>query len=530
MKEITWTLGVNYTGKEVTAPIVSDVLTAGQSLVPGSLQVYKMNLDAKGDYTQGAEVSSSAYSYTVGSGNQLKIVFADSIAEPYYVVFKTSLAGQLIDSTVTNTAKLLDGTVPVSKDWTASVKIPHGGEYIYKSGLQNGDKVDWSLAVNWTQSHVKDAKITDIPSTNQILLPDSFHLYAGTVAADGEVTKSGTELVKGVDYTIEFIADASGQQSFELSFTKDIDTAYILEYQSLIAAGTGDKLANTAKFSGNNVVLVEKQTSTEVIVGVSSGSGTGSGTKGTLTVKKLDAANDERVLAGATFELYRLNGSDRVLINTRTTDSAGLAVFNNIWLGSYIVIETAAPDGYVLDTSEYPVTIGSAASVNLTVYNTAVQPTETPGVPVTPTPSESPSPTVSPSPSPAVTPAPTSNNGNSGGSSGGTPTASQIPGVIIDDDAIPGGPAITPQASAGPSASPASPTADPGETTIDEEIPLGGIDVEDDDVPKGTVSEATGGKLPQTGESSPLPIYLGGLALIAAGFVLNRVFRRNRDQ
>ncbi|MNC28607.1 hypothetical protein D3C75_768240 [compost metagenome] len=103
--------------------------------------------------------------------------------------------------------------------------------------------------------------------------------------------------------------------------------------------------------------------------------------------------------------------------------------------------------------------------------------------------------------------------------------------MIIDDDAIPGGPAITPPVSAGPSTLPAAPTEAPDETVIDDDIPLGEVDIDEDDIPKGTVTDpAGGGTLPQTGESSPMPIYMAGLGLILLGFVLNRVFRRNRNQ
>lgn len=587
-KELTWTVGVNYTAKEVKLPVVSDVLTAGQKLVPDSLKVYKLNVDAKGDYTLGAELGSSGYSYYAGNDGKLRIVFAKSISEAYAVVFKTTLAGQLIGSTVVNTANLLDGEKKVSRDLTASVSIPHGGEYVLKSGLQNGEKIDWTLAVNRSQSHVKDAKIIDTPSINQILLPDSFRLYEGIAAANGDITKNSTELVKGVDYTLQVLADDDGRQSFELSFARDIDRAYILEYQSLIAAKTGDKLTNTAKFTGNNVVNVEKNTTTEVIVGVSSGSGTGSGERGTLTVSKLDAQNTGKVLAGATFELYRLNGTERVLVNTRTTDAAGSAVFNNIWLGSYILIETAAPSGYVLDTREYPVTISSVAGINLTVYNTAIQPTATPTPAVTPSPTavptETPAPTVTPSPTavptetpaatgspaptaspvPTVSPVPTESAAPTattspgpgatpaptpaipGGTPGTPPPGTEVPGVIIVDDEIPGGPAITPPAATpGPSASPESPGGGTVEIPVDDEIPLGGgdpdsgspdtdtpvVDIDDDSIPRGTVTDpGVDGQLPQTGESSPLPIYLAGLGLIAAGLVLNRVFRGRRNQ
>jgi LPXTG-motif cell wall-anchored protein len=542
-KEITWTVGINYNSKAIADPLVSDILNAGQSLVQDSLAVYRMNIAPGGAHSFGTELASSAYRYSVGSGNELLVDFDNAINSPYYVVFKTTLEGQLIGTTIANTAKLLDGTKKVSKDLKASVDIPYGDEYVFKDGVQNGDKLQWTIAINRTQSHVKDAVITDVPSINQILLPDTFHLYRTVTAVNGDVTKSGPELVKDTDYMLNISADAEGKQTFILSFAQDIDSAYVLEYQSLIVANTGDKLVNTVNFSGNNVVLVNRDTSKEIIVGVSSGSGTGSGVRGTLNVHKVDGNDSTKALAGATFELYRLNGSDHVLVNTRTTDAAGNAVFNNIWLGSYVLIETAAPAGYVLDPIERPVTIGSSAVVSLTVANTpAEQPTPipTPVPTATIAPTEAPTATPVPTDTPVETAGPTATNGPGatpnptaslvipGITPAPTSAGTVVPGIIIDDPEIPAGPGLP--ATAQPSAPAAAVTPEP-EVTIDDTIPLGTVDIEDDAIPKGTATDPdSGGTLPQTGENSPLPIYLAGFGLIIIGFVLRRVYRRNRNQ
>ncbi|MCE3201995.1 LPXTG cell wall anchor domain-containing protein [Paenibacillus sonchi] len=562
-KLFAWTLGINYNSKVIADPVITDILTSGQIMADGSLRVYNMNIDANGEPSRGSEIPKNAYTYTVGTGNELKVTFKDAISSPYYVVFNTTMQGQLIGPKVDNTAKLLDGTRKVSKDLFASVNIPYGGEYVYKNGVQNGDKLDWKIAINRSQSTIKNAVLTDIPSRNQILLPDSFRLYPAYAETNGELIKGGPELVRDSDYTLRVITDEGGKQSFVLSFLHDISYAHILEYKSLIVANTGEKLVNTVNLTGTNVERVTQETTKEIIVGVSSGSGTGSGVRGTLAVQKLDAADSGLPLAGATFELYRLNGSERVLINTRTTDAAGSAVFNNIWLGSYVLIETAAPAGYALDTREYPVTIGSSATINLTVLNTklapatatptptptptatpSTTPTGSPGATATPstTPSESPAATTTPSESPAVTPSPAPTSGPTAAPTSTdvpfipapTPAASSVPGVIIDEPQIPAGPAVTPAATAAaspsPSASPAAGGNTDEETPIDDEVPLGGVTVDEEEVPKGTaVNPATDGKLPQTGESSPMPIYMAGLALVLAGFILSRVFRNRKE-
>ncbi|GGF75738.1 hypothetical protein GCM10010912_21110 [Paenibacillus albidus] len=559
-KEITWTVGANYNGKTINKPLIADVLKSGQSLVPGSVKVYEMNIAKNGDPARGAELNSNLYTYSVGSDNKLVVEFTKTISAPYYLVFTTSLEGRLIGSTLENTANVWDGANKVSKDLKATIKIPFGAEYVNKNGVQNGEKIDWSLNINRSQSHVRDAVITDTPSPNQILLPDTFHLYPTTVAANGDVVKSGPELVKGTDYLLAIQSDEDGKESFKLSFVDDIDSAYILEYQSLVMARTGDKVSNSVSFTGSNEVLVQQETTKEITVGISSGSGTGSGVRGTLTVTKLDDADHLKKLGGATFELYRLTSTDRVLMSTATTNAEGKATFAKLWLGSYVLIETAAPEGYVLDSKEYPVTVGSATEIMLNVTNRkADHPTATPEPTSTPAPTATPLPTATPAPTatavptaePTVppgsneTPAPgstvppsapaTPGSGFLGAPVSPVPSASTVPGVIIDDPEVPAGPGNVPDVQPSPPSPPAGGGAPDEEIPVDDDVPSGGVDIDEEEVPAGTVitppapntAVSNEGMLPQTGESSPLPLYLAGMGLILLGFVLNRVYKRN---
>ncbi len=160
-KELSWKVGVNYNGKSINDPEVVDVLTSGQTLVPGSLKVYTMNITKSGTPSKGVEVSSTKYTSSVDSDNQLKVQFTDSINSAYYIEFVTSLEGQLIGKVIDNKANLYNGEKKMSKDLTASVTIPYGDEYVYKNGAQNGDKINWSIQINSGQSTVKDALVKD---------------------------------------------------------------------------------------------------------------------------------------------------------------------------------------------------------------------------------------------------------------------------------------------------------------------------------------------------------------------------------
>ncbi|AIQ64694.1 hypothetical protein PSTEL_17860 [Paenibacillus stellifer] len=560
-KEITWSVGGNYNGMTLNNAVVVDKIQSPQKLVPGSVKVKQMYLWPNGNTTKMSELN-VPYTVTISDDNVLRVSFPEPVNYPFFVEFKTSLEGQLIDSDkANNTASVFDGNSKVSGDLTASVTIPHGGDYISKSGSQSGDKLNWTININRGQSYVKDAKISDTGSPNQLLLADSFHLYPTVVTADGTISKSGPELVKGTDYNLDIVTSDTGKQTFVLSFLSDIRSAYVLEYQSLIAARSGETVTNKATLSGNNVVEVTKETSAEVIVGVSSGSGTGNGSRSLLTVQKLDETDHLKLLAGAEFNLYRLNGDERLLIGSKVTDEDGKAVFNGLLSGSYVLVETQAPEGYTLDSTEHAVSLGAGAAITLPVTNKKLEspepsatptPTPTPSasavtISPTPTPSASVSPSEVPSSAPSENPSAAPSEAPFSAPPAGataTPTAapsSVIPSasptpstggeVIIPDENVPIGPAV----STGPSAVPSpTPAATPSEVPIVDEVPSGGVEIPDEDVPKGgpedpdAGSNPVSGKLPKTGESSSMPIYMGGLGLILIGLVLNRWLSRRR--
>ncbi|WP_458122245.1 collagen binding domain-containing protein [Paenibacillus sp. Z6-24] len=383
-KQITWTVGVNYNRDILEHASMDDQLLQSQQLVPGSLTVNEMNVQSNGSVSAGDLVSADLYTITYNKDSGLlQLDFNQSVSSGYIITFTTSLEGNLIDSKVDNTAVLKNNQNPVSEDLKASVTIPHGGQYVSKSGMQNGDMIDWNVMINESQSFVSNARLTDTPTSNQILVPESLILYTTSVDANGTVTKKD-KLVEGKDYELVTGKNDQGQSHFVLTFTHDISSAYVLQYQTLINAENGDAAGNSVKFEGTNIQAVSQETSKEVIVGVSSGSGSGSGVRGQLTVVKVDAENPALKLAGAQFTLERkLSSGSRVLINTLTTDAAGRAIFTKLLSGEYILKEVSAPEGYAVDLAERSFTI-SASNLNQT---TTVTNNKIPVVIVNPAPS-----------------------------------------------------------------------------------------------------------------------------------------------
>ena len=87
--------------------------------------------------------------------------------------------------------------------------------------------------------------------------------------------------------------------------------------------------------------------------------------KGSLTINKTDA-DTGKSLAGVTYRLYDSAGNK---IADATTGANGKAVFSDLPLGSYTYQEISAPEGYVVDSAKYPITI-TASALNITATRT----------------------------------------------------------------------------------------------------------------------------------------------------------------
>ena len=87
--------------------------------------------------------------------------------------------------------------------------------------------------------------------------------------------------------------------------------------------------------------------------------------KGSLTINKTDA-DTGKALAGVTYRLYDSAGNK---IADATTGADGKAVFSDLPLGSYTYQEISAPDGYVVDSTKYQITI-TTEMLNITETRT----------------------------------------------------------------------------------------------------------------------------------------------------------------
>lgn len=79
--------------------------------------------------------------------------------------------------------------------------------------------------------------------------------------------------------------------------------------------------------------------------------------KGSLTINKVDA-DTGAALSGVTYRLFDASGNK---VADVTTGADGRAVLSDLPLGSYSYQEISAPEGYVVDSTRYTVTISTAA-------------------------------------------------------------------------------------------------------------------------------------------------------------------------
>ncbi|UQF37559.1 SpaA isopeptide-forming pilin-related protein [Vagococcus lutrae] len=103
--------------------------------------------------------------------------------------------------------------------------------------------------------------------------------------------------------------------------------------------------------------------------------------KGTIRVIKYDDKDHEKLLAGAEFKV--LNQDDEE-VGQIVTDKTGHGMLSNLNFGDYVVIETKAPDGYVLDNTPRPVKVVEGKETNVVtikIENTAFAPPVTPELP-----------------------------------------------------------------------------------------------------------------------------------------------------
>ena len=334
---------------------MTDPILANQTYLAGSLKVYEGNTKPDGSVEK-VKPTQPLTDITMEepsekNQNTWRVDFPND-SRTYVIEFKTSVDEKVIEGSASydNTASYTNQGS--SRDVTGKVSIQHGGESVKKGGEYHKDDPDhvyWHVMINGAQSVLDDVVITDTPSPNQVLDPESLVIYGTNVKEDGTITPDKSVILEeGKDYTLEVTTDnETGQQKIVVKMAH-IEAPYYMEYRSLVtssAAGSTDTVSNQVSITGNGSEVVHGDDNGDVVVDIDHSGGHATGTKGKIQLKKT-AMDGTTILAGAHFQIW--DQAKTQVLREGTVDATGVITFGGLPQGQYILVETKAPEGYTV--------------------------------------------------------------------------------------------------------------------------------------------------------------------------------------
>lgn len=194
------------------------------------------------------------------------------------------------------------------------------------------DTIEYMVMINGDKNEVESFKGVDSHSAGMEYIPGSFYAQ-----------EDGT----WVDMTDYFTTSLDANGNLVIENTKPFDTRVLLYYKM---STTSQEEVYHNDFEANYDSTVE--TASDDVWYEEEASSWVNYTHGNIEVTKVDENGNP--LAGAEFDIINNKGK---IVDHVVTGEDGKAMTDNLPLGKYTVVETKAPDGYVLDNTPHPVTI-----------------------------------------------------------------------------------------------------------------------------------------------------------------------------
>lgn len=365
-KEITWKIFVNKNKTKLGQVVVTDNINIGQEYVEGSA-----NIDNNAD--------NNGFSYIEADKNDkdktgtLIYTFKDEINDTYEITFKTKIIDESIfytngEKIVNNKAQITGDVIPPNVVIEASTKIENS--VIKKSAdYQYGnDYIDWNVIINSNSISMGKVTIEDDLQEGLELDTTSVELYKQTLNTNGTLVKG--EAIELNENSVKYDANT---RKFIFNFSEKVNTPYLLTFRTNIVDKSKQQFANKVYFKGEKTS--ENSTSDKVSVEFQSGGGSAVGTRGSITLTKIDKENENKKLEGAKFSLIDRYGNE---IQKGETNEKGEIKFDKLKFDiPYTVKEGVAPEGYLLDeNNSYEFIIKSAdesKNITKTFYNKAIK-------------------------------------------------------------------------------------------------------------------------------------------------------------
>lgn len=354
---IPWTIQVNE-GRNLTGKLtVTDTIASGMTLVEDSVSVVITGMDASGvtwsyDKETGkliVDIPDGSY-YNASANQNITISYRTQLPDSFFEGANTSV-------TFSNTASIeYNGNTSDSTfDQTVTRQVvDKTGSYDKSTKILTYNVIvnpDASTLNGGNTLTVTDA--LDASTLSSYIKLHSLRLFTAlkTTGSDGKVSVEPGKLVQ------ELTPAESGSEQFTYvwddssrQFTTYLpdSTAYVIVAKYYVDADVSEKvqMKNSVKIEGNdswkkddNSASVDQTTSGDTHTEVNK-----------LTVVKHDTAQYSTFLSGAVFSLESYSDNAWKVFNNATTGKDGTCVFEGVDYSTlYRLVETAAPDGYIID-------------------------------------------------------------------------------------------------------------------------------------------------------------------------------------
>lgn len=307
---VTWKVKVNKNKVLLKNATITDVIPDGLQLDLESVKLYKVNNseDAENEVTAGtaSKVDESAYSYTYDNENRSFVVnLPQNTNDSYYLDFDT-LASESGES-YANKISISDGNIS-AEPYTTQSADAENVSFAKFGGAARGTSGTVILSKADKDNESKKLKGAKFVLINKDKNPDRIIQTSGETDDNGEA--SFRHLKFDTNYIVREIKAPNGYK--------------------LDSEDTNVLIKNSDLSKIKNLTFYDKEI------------------KKTIELKKIDGHNNP--LKGAEFKLYKEDDINyESPIDTALSDENGFVHFNGVSKGGYLIKETQAPDGYVLN-------------------------------------------------------------------------------------------------------------------------------------------------------------------------------------
>ncbi len=226
--------------------------------------------------------------------------------------------------------------------------------------LTEEGNVRWRLSINKKKANLNNVVITDKLEVEDPGSPEGIEYITNSFVLWELKYENGKWIEKKLNNVSNKVVLSPDKRTFTYSMGDINGKTYMLRYQSTYREGL--KLKNTAKLQSTQTSKIVKN---QFINAESGGGGQGNLTS-KIKIIKIDKDNEKIKLKNAKFKITRKETGKSFEL---TTNANGEAVSMQLIPGEYTIKELESPTHYLLDNTEYTVTVTSDKVAIQTIKN-----------------------------------------------------------------------------------------------------------------------------------------------------------------